>query len=121
MEEADVLGDQIIIMSKGRIMAMNNSIALKSKFGAGYRISLITEKQNAEKVKEIISSLIPEAVLEDDSAGALIYQFPKSDPIPAFVKWLESDQTLVKNWGISQATLEEVFLKLVRLGSQKKE
>jgi ABC-type multidrug transport system ATPase subunit len=39
MEEADVLGDQIAIMSKGRLVAINNSIALKNKFGSGVIIN----------------------------------------------------------------------------------
>jgi ABC-type multidrug transport system ATPase subunit len=39
MEEADVLGDQIAIMSKGRLRAINNSIALKNKFGSGVIVS----------------------------------------------------------------------------------
>lgn len=41
MEEADVLGDKIAIMSKGRLVAINNSIALKNKFGSGVILCLI--------------------------------------------------------------------------------
>ena len=59
-------------------------------------------------MKEIIKSIIPAAQLEDDSAGALIYQFPLSSTssIPEFIKWLESNKDgLVKSWGISQSTV----------------
>ncbi len=104
-------------MSKGRLRAINNSIALKNKFGEGYRISVVTEKANSENVKAKIESLLPDAKLEDDSAGALIYKFPVTSlkSIPAFVEWLENNKDgLVKSWGISQSTLEEVFLKLIR-------
>lgn len=68
-------------------------------------------------IKKSITDLVPGANLEDDSAGALIYQFPPSSTtsIPKVVQWLESSRgALVKNWGISQSTLEEVFLKLIR-------
>ncbi|KAJ3213534.1 ATP-binding cassette sub- A member 1 [Dinochytrium kinnereticum] len=115
MEEADVLGDRIAIMAHGRLRAIGNSIALKAKYGAGYRISVITS--DPEPVKAKVSQMVPNAKLEDDSAGALIYQFPLSDTpaIPAFVKWLEENPLgAVKAWGISQTTLEEVFLKLIR-------
>ncbi len=122
MEEADVLGDYIAVMSKGRLRAINNSIALKNKFGTGYRIAVVTDQEDAMKVKETVKQLIPSANLEDDSAGALIYQFPASstDKIPDLVNWLESQKNgLVKSWGISQSTLEEVFLKLIRETNQK--
>jgi hypothetical protein len=81
----------------------------------------VTDKNTAEQVKSIILSIIPDAQLEDESAGALIYKFPRPDRIPAFVKWLEETDTekLVKTWGISQSTLEEVFLKLIREANEK--
>ncbi|KAL5032325.1 hypothetical protein RTP6_000451 [Batrachochytrium dendrobatidis] len=122
MEEADVLGDKIAIMSKGRLRAINNSIALKTKFGTGYRISVVANPVELEHVKGIIQRMVPGAVLEDDSAGALIYQFPGSSTgsIPDFVQWLEENKDgLVKSWGISQSTLEEVFLKLIRETNEK--
>ena len=109
-------------MSKGRLRAINNSIALKNKFGEGYRISIVTDQAESEGVKVIIAGLIPDAKLEDDSAGALIYQFPPSSigAIPKLVEWLENNKDgLVKSWGISQSTLEEVFLKLIRESNEK--
>ena len=113
MEEADVLGDRIAIMSHGRLRAIGNSIFLKNNFGAGYRISVITDE--SEKMKNVVAKMVPNARLEDDAAGALIFQFPISSTpsIPAFVKWLEANELgIVKAWGISQTTLEEVFLRL---------
>jgi hypothetical protein len=93
-------------MSKGRLRAINNSIALKNKFGEGYRISVVTDKAESENVKKIIQSFLPAAKLEDDSAGALIYKFPVSslNAIPSFVDWLEKNKDgVVKSWGISQS------------------
>ncbi|KAJ1554144.1 ATP-binding cassette sub- A member 1 [Cladochytrium tenue] len=115
MEEADVLGDRIAIMAHGRVRAIGNSIFLKGKYGAGYRISIITDKP--EDTKRAVAARVPDARLEDDAAGALIYQFsPASTPaIPAFVAWLEANPDgIVKSWGISQTTLEEVFLRIIR-------
>eukprot|EP00842_Homolaphlyctis_polyrhiza_P000564 jgi/Hompol1/1508/HPOL_000597-RA len=123
MEEADVLGDEIAVMSKGRLRAINNSTALKSKFGEGYHISVVCNASDSPKVKEHVTRLVPNAVLEDDSAGALSYQLSSSavHTIPNFVRWLENNNQsgLIKSWGISQSTLEEVFLKLIREANQK--
>ncbi|GBG28177.1 ABC transporter ATP-binding protein [Hondaea fermentalgiana] len=41
MEEADILGDRIGVMSKGRMQALGTSLRLKSKYGRGYRLSLL--------------------------------------------------------------------------------
>ncbi|KAJ3299116.1 ATP-binding cassette sub- A member 1 [Borealophlyctis nickersoniae] len=117
MEEADVLGDRIAIMAHGRLRAIGNSISLKNKYGAGYRISIVTDPDRLDATKQVVASRVPNAVLEDDSAGALIYQFPitSTHAIPGFVKYLDSDpEGLIRAWGISQTTLEEVFLKLIR-------
>jgi hypothetical protein len=70
-----------------------------------------------EETKAVVTCRVPNAHLEDDSAGALIYQFPLTDSphIPAFVKYLDADPDgLIKAWGISQTTLEEVFLTIIR-------
>ncbi|KAI8927014.1 hypothetical protein BC831DRAFT_399199 [Entophlyctis helioformis] len=117
MEEADVLGDRIAIMAHGRLRAIGNSVTLKSKFGAGYRISIITDPVRADDAKAAVYAQVPAATLEDDSAGALIYQFPVSSTplIPGFVKYLNANPAgLVRAWGISQTTLEEVFLRIIR-------
>ncbi|KAH9245889.1 hypothetical protein BASA81_016591 [Batrachochytrium salamandrivorans] len=117
MEEADVLGDEVGIMSNGRIRAVNNAIALKTKFGAGYHVSIVTDVADSEKVEAIVHDIVPDAVLSDKSGGALLYQFPASSKtaVPKLVGWLETNaEGLVKSWGIGQTTLEEVFLKLVR-------
>ncbi|XJO74377.1 hypothetical protein BDV3_005203 [Batrachochytrium dendrobatidis] len=117
MEEADVLGDEVGVMSNGRLRAINNAIALKTKFGAGYSVSIVTNVEDSEHVQNIVRDIVPNAVLGDYSAGALLYQFlPTSvSVVPKLVKWLEENpEGLVKSWGIGQTTLEEVFLKLIR-------
>ena len=37
MEEADVLGDRIAIMARGRLRCIGSSIHLKHRFGSGYQ------------------------------------------------------------------------------------
>lgn len=123
MEEADVLGDRICVMAHGRFRAIGNSIRLKSKFGGGYRISLVTRTEDSEKLKQFMTNKTPEATLEDDSAGSLLYELPTSalSNLPHLIKWLEENneksdvepgKKLIKAWGVSQKSLEEAFLRL---------
>ncbi|CAG8489659.1 3135_t:CDS:2, partial [Dentiscutata erythropus] len=125
MEEADVLGDRICVMAHGHLRALGNSMRIKNKFGAGYRVSLVTHPNDSQRLKELVEAQVPAAKLEDDSAGSLIYELPLSvlPALPSFIQWLEENEEmsnsepgkkLVKAWGVSQKSLEEAFLKLIR-------
>ncbi|KAI8833374.1 hypothetical protein BC829DRAFT_426391 [Chytridium lagenaria] len=112
MEEADILGDRIAVMSHGRLRAIGSSLSLKKKYGAGYRVSLVVDPERIEEAKREVNSRIPSATMEDDSAGALIYQFTGkvAGSVPRFIKYLEENpEGFVKAWGISQTTLEVII------------
>ncbi|KAI9597443.1 hypothetical protein BDF19DRAFT_435110 [Syncephalis fuscata] len=117
MEEADVLGDQIAIMALGKLRALGSSIHLKNHHGTGYRITLMVEPEDSETVHMDIQRRIPGATLTDNSAGALIYQCSPQEMsrMPELLRHLESrNNQLIRSWGVSQTTLEEVFLLLIR-------
>lgn len=73
MDEADVLGDRIGIMSLGKMQCMGSSQFLKTTFGSGYK--LIFDKEagmDARALSELViyvQQRIPEATLfEEDGA-----------------------------------------------------
>jgi ATP-binding cassette subfamily A (ABC1) protein 3 len=41
MDEADILGDRIGIMAKGKMTCLGSSIFLKNKFGTGYNLTVV--------------------------------------------------------------------------------
>ena len=41
MDEADILGDRVAIMTKGKVTCLGSSLFLKRKFGVGYNLQLI--------------------------------------------------------------------------------
>jgi ABC-type multidrug transport system ATPase subunit len=117
MEEADILGDRIAIMAHGRICAIGDSMDLKRRFGKGYAVTIVAEPNKVEETKNTLKERFPLAVSEDESAGALIYHFLEKDGdnIPLFIRHIDKNSSgLIRNWGISQSTLEEVFLKIIR-------
>ncbi|OUM64363.1 hypothetical protein PIROE2DRAFT_42620, partial [Piromyces sp. E2] len=123
MEEADALGDKIIIMSDGIIKAIGDCTHLKNKFGNGYHISVIVDMINVETFKSIAAQMVPGIYLADDSAGALLYElsYEQTNYIPGFVKYLdENPDNYVNSWGMSQTTLEEVFLNVIHGNSNYK-
>ena len=45
MDEADVLGDRIAIMSKGSIECLGSSLFLKNRYGAGYKLTMVKSEK----------------------------------------------------------------------------
>ena len=55
MDEADILGDRIGIMTAGRMTCLGSSLFLKSRFGAGYVMKVT--KTGPEESKTIMPYL----------------------------------------------------------------
>lgn len=49
MDEADILGDRIGIMAKGKMTCLGSSIFLKNKFGTGYNLSIVKHTSEPNK------------------------------------------------------------------------
>lgn len=52
MDEADILGDRIAIISHGKMRCCGSSLFLKKRFGSGYYLTLVrdgTEKMAAQR------------------------------------------------------------------------
>jgi ABC-type multidrug transport system ATPase subunit len=47
MEEADILGDRIAIMARGRIRCIGTPIRLKTRFGAGYVVNVSVRTEHS--------------------------------------------------------------------------
>lgn len=123
MEEADVLGDRICIMSKGSIQALGTSIRLKQKFGTGYKLTAFFDPQASDtptKLQELVASHINSGPCQYDlvAPGLLEIGLPRSAraAMPQLFRELETHKSALAltDTSISLATLEEVFLELSR-------
>ena len=114
MDEADVLGDQIAIMSAGRLEAIGSSFALKSKYGVGYHLVCVKKQScNVSKVTNLLRNHMPDIHLESDIGAELSYLLDRQH-VAKFQKMLEdleSNSDELESFGISLTTLEEVFLR----------
>lgn len=66
---------------------------------------------------ELVDQFMPEALLVGRTGGHLTLAVPRSvgiDLLQNFLRKLEERKDIVKNWGIRQTTLEEVFLAISR-------
>ena len=125
MDEADLLGDRIAIMSRGTLRVVGSSLFLKGRFGIGYHLVVATAPVDGvatashDAVTRLVRSFIPLAAVEDaPAAGAneLCMVLPL-ESIPQFAALfgaLEEQQASlgVESYGVSVTSLEEVFLRL---------
>ncbi|CEF67910.1 ATP-binding cassette sub-family A member 2 [Strongyloides ratti] len=123
MDEADSMGDRIIIMGKGRVLCDGTSDFLKKKFGTGYQLTFTLENNSVfikENILEFVKRVIPNAVVNTkDTSGQFSIILPINDKhmFSQLFKNLEKNEKnlQIKSFGLSLNTLEQVFLKVGEL------
>ncbi|XP_031749717.1 ATP-binding cassette sub-family A member 12-like [Xenopus tropicalis] len=127
LDEAEVLSDRIAFLEQGSLKCCGTPMYLKQMFGCGYHLTLTKkfpnrenrEECNVELVTDLIKSHIPEACLKEDVGGELVYLLPSfnTDISGAYLSLLQALDSRMNDlhigcYGISDTTIEEVFLKL---------
>jgi ABC-type multidrug transport system ATPase subunit len=119
MDEADLLGDRIAIMAEGQLQCCGSSLYLKNQYGTGYHLTLTTQRGQtvgSAPVLSLINKHVPDAKLITDVGSEISLQLPTEDSVkfPAMFNELDASLASLKleEYGISQVTLEEVFLKV---------
>lgn len=123
MDEADVLGDRIGIMSLGQMQCCGSSQFLKGHYGAGYQL-IFDKKEDStpkleEEVVEHVQKFVPQAsrIFPDGASGQIVLTLPFNS-IKSFGKlFSDLENNLesrfhVKNFNILITSLEDVFLKV---------
>ena len=118
MEEADFLADTFMIMHSGHVRAFGDPLFLKQTFGKGYQVNMQISPGSIQEAIDIIMNLLPDATcIVDENSMMMNVTVPKINAIglPRLFTWLESSRrasTMIKEWGVSNTTLEQVFLML---------
>ena len=103
LDEADLLSDDIAILSKGSLVANGSAVGLKHNLGGGYRVRIYHEDY-----KSLPSELDakPKQVFHDQT----VYQLEDSAEAASFIAELE--KAGVTDYQVNGPTIEDVFLKL---------
>ncbi|XP_018787318.1 PREDICTED: ATP-binding cassette sub-family A member 3 [Bactrocera latifrons] len=117
MDEADVLGDRIAIMSDGELKCHGTSFFLKKKYGSGYRLICVKrEGCDANEVTALLNQYIPGIRPEADIGAELSYQLPDnySTKFEEMFSELEtkSGDLMLGGYGVGITSMEEVFMKV---------
>jgi len=131
MEEADILGDRIAIMARGRIRCIGTPIRLKTRFGAGYVVNvsvrtehstqdpghLAEEEQRRTQVKQFFKEQLDVEPKEESRAyTTFVIPRERESQLPDFFRLLEHRKTQlgVTDLQMGLTTLEEVFLTITK-------
>ena len=118
MEEADTLCTRIGIMAKGRLRCIGTQQHLKNRFGDGYKLSVqIDAATGADEVVAFVKREVCAGALLATKLTPTSFTFglPKDQiVVSAVFNTMERNKARlgIQNWGITQASLEEVFVKI---------
>lgn len=132
LDEADILADQIAIVTRGQLRCAGSSMALKDQFGAGYCLTLVldgsrepqvTEGGDLSKADELstwVKRFVPHAQLASNARHEVGFRLPReaAPTFPALLREIDSKkhEIGITAFGISPTTLDEVF---VRIGAEE--
>lgn len=103
LDEADLLADHIVILSKGTLRASGSSVELKDKLGAGYRIHVFN-------ARDVTDPPEVEGVQRKKSFDVISYIAPSSALAAQVVRKLEGAG--IHDYKFSGPTIEDVFLQV---------
>lgn len=103
LDEADLLADSIVILSKGTLRASGSSVELKDRLGAGYRIHVFNARDVADPPQV-------EGVKCKVNFDVISYIAPSSALAACVVRELEG--VGIHDYKFSGPTIEDVFLQV---------
>ncbi|XP_045876226.1 ATP-binding cassette sub-family A member 13 [Meles meles] len=131
LDEAEALSDRVAFLEQGRLRCCAPPFCLTEAYGQGLSLTLTKQPSVLEaddpkdiaRATSLIQTYIPQAFLKDSSGGELVYGLPQDADRACFKGLFQAlEQNLhslrVTGFGISDTTLEEVFLMLLQ-GSKK--
>uniref|UniRef100_A0A8C6M0S8 ATP binding cassette subfamily A member 12 n=1 Tax=Nothobranchius furzeri TaxID=105023 RepID=A0A8C6M0S8_NOTFU len=125
LDEAEVLSDRIAFLEKGGIKCSGSPFYLKDKLGQGYKLTLtkkviiLTRSVDNLELKSFIQAHLPEARMTEAHGGDAVYSLPpfssaNASSYRSLLSALDANLNDLRlgGYGISDTTLEEVFLHL---------
>ncbi|XP_043914151.1 ATP-binding cassette sub-family A member 2 [Protopterus annectens] len=141
MDEADLLGDRIAIISHGKLKCCGSPLFLKSTYGDGYKLTLVKKQLDSRNnpdtgglqsspphcslsscsesiVTQFISRFVSSCMLMSNTNTELSYVLPseavKKGCFERLFQALEQniEELHLTSFGLMDTTLEEVFLKV---------
>ena len=133
MEEADLLADMVAVMRKGELAAFGTPLELKAEHGSALQFSILVDREDVKETESTIANRFASdkewVSIDAGGAGNIVVNIKKmkmsegeegveAESLSSFVSWLEGVESNVTEYGFSNSSLEEVFLKLTEADEQ---
>ena len=119
MEEAEALCDRLGIFINGRLQCLGNPRDLTSRFGGYLSFTITTPAHQAAAAQAAVVAMATGARLVYSLGGTQKFELP-TDEVDADAVFRHMEQVKQRgeidllDWGVSNATLEEVFIRVTR-------
>ena len=104
LDEADLLSDQIAILSRGSLKAQGSAVELKHQLGGGFRVRAFKTPGDDRVLPHY------DGISTKEMVDQTVYTLPDSGQAADFVRLLETHG--VKNYEINSPSIEEIFFKV---------
>ena len=123
MEECEALCHRLGVMVGGRFRCLGSTQRLKSRYGDGYALEIKCLPKDADTIKAFVARTSRGAVLEEVHAGQLKYKLPRAGlTLSSLFAAIEANRALgIRDYSVSQPTLEQVFLSMARQQEEETE
>lgn len=120
MLECEAVCTRVCIMKMGQMVCLGDSQHLRSTHGTGFQLEVsLKAADKAENVKQFIAQHFAGAVLIEEHSTMLNYEIPRESITKlskAFKLMQDNKERLhIQDYVLSQSTLEQVFLKQIRV------
>lgn len=112
LEEAEYLCDEIAIINRGRIIAVDTPDELKNKFGREKTIKIRLGK--AREVSSILQGVGSYDISHDEGTVITIHSADSEQVLVRILQALSSNGIEVEDLSVVPTSLEEIFLKVVK-------
>ena len=113
LTEAEYLCDQIAIIDKGKIIAIDSPNALKSRFGKEKTINIhLFEKQS--QVSSLLSGILDCKINFENGTNIIIHSEQSELVLLKVLKILNNNNIEIEDLSAVPTNLEDIFLKMVK-------
>ena len=125
MEEAEILCDRLGIFVDGQLVCIGNPREITSRYAGYFVFTLTVAPGHEEAAQAFVRRMSPAARLTYALGGTFKYELPQADVSLAgvFAAMAGAKASMqVLDWGVANATMEEVFIKFARaIGAETSE
>ncbi|WIA37022.1 hypothetical protein OEZ86_014006 [Tetradesmus obliquus] len=118
MEEAEMLCDRLGIFVDGRLVCIGNPKEITSRYGGFLVFTITVPAEQEAAARQLVAAMSPNARLTYSVGGTLKFELPTAEVslsrVFATMAGSRAAGLAVLDWGVANATLEEVFIRFAR-------